>query len=74
VTVVCALGPTVTAAGAAPHVTPPAPLHEKLNVFDAEPVFVTVNTSEWPPVLAIRVAAAPPSGVTLTPYATMGTE
>ncbi|MGH8543096.1 MAG: hypothetical protein ACREX3_05580 [Gammaproteobacteria bacterium] len=36
---------SVTAAGTAPQVTPPTPLHAKLNVFDAEPVFVTVNDS-----------------------------
>jgi len=28
-----------------PHVTPPVPVHVKLNVFEPEPVFVTVNDS-----------------------------
>jgi len=36
-------------------------------VFDAVPVFLTVNVSPWPPVFASRLDAIPSTGVTSTP-------
>jgi hypothetical protein len=74
VRVVCAPALRVTLLGGEPQLTPPEPLQAKLNVFEAEPLFLTVNVSLCPPVLAVRVVAVAPSGVTATAYETMGTE
>ena len=63
-----------TDAGTVPQVTPPAPVQLNVKVLFAEPVFCTVNVSLYPPVFAVRVGAAPLSGVTATPYDTIGTE
>src|SRR5690348_17195023 len=66
--------PIANALGAVPQVTPLDPAQLNVKVLVAEPVLWTVKVSLYPDVFCERSAVTPPSGVTATPYDTIGTE